>query len=132
MRYVISAEKRAGGTGPVGDVDTTFDRERYAVKRAERLVPEDGGFRGSGLRLSAVRIQMNDGIQLGLKGCYLAKVGLDKFYWRNSLKANTRSCFGDGGKRRKGRHKGTARLFVHEMLVKREAMCGKSVRPGRR
>src|ERR671924_1223487 len=37
-RDVIFAEKRASGAGPAGNVDAAFERERNAVKRAERLV----------------------------------------------------------------------------------------------
>ena len=105
MRYVISAEKRTCGARPAGDVDAAFERDLNAVKRAERLVLEDGGFRGSGLRSSAVRIQMNEGIQLGLKGCDAAKMGFDKFRGGNFLGADASGSFRDGGKGREVDHK---------------------------
>ena len=33
---LVGAEKRAGGVGPAGDVEATFDGDRNAVERAER------------------------------------------------------------------------------------------------
>lgn len=98
-------EKRACGAGPARDVDAAFDADWNAVKRTEWLVFEDVGFRGTGLRSSGISIQMNEGIEFGLKGFDLAEMGVDNFYRRNFLCANACGDFRDGGERRNISHK---------------------------
>src|SRR5215472_12941255 len=65
---IIFAEQRASGAWPAGNVDAAFDSERNAGKRPEWLILRDGGFRGASLCLSAVGVQMDEGVELRLKG----------------------------------------------------------------
>lgn len=48
---------------------------------------------------------MNEGIELGLKGCGPTQVKFDEFDRRDFFGANARGDLGDGGERRKGSHK---------------------------
>ena len=75
------------------------------MKRAERLVFEDGGFGGSGLGASGVRIQMNEGIESWLEGFDAVKMSIDNFYGRNFLGADAYGDFRDRGEGRNVAHK---------------------------
>jgi len=82
---IVFAEERAGGAGPSGDVNATLERERYAVKRSERLAAREGRFRGAGLAASAFGVQMHEGIQFWLAGGDALEVSFDQLRRRNAL-----------------------------------------------
>jgi len=82
-RDVIFAKERAGGAGPACDVDAALERQRDTVKRAERLVLNDCGLSGAGLCAGTSRVQMDKGVEFGLKGFDAAQMGFDKFDGRD-------------------------------------------------
>jgi len=53
------------------------------VKRAERLVLNDCGLSGAGLCAGTSRVQMDKGVEFGLKGFDAAQMGFDKFDGRD-------------------------------------------------
>jgi hypothetical protein len=71
---------------------------------------------------------MDKGVELGLKGFDAAQVRVDKFHGGNLFGADACDDFGNGGEGRNVGHKGSARVFVHGMQVKREGLRAASGR----
>jgi len=66
---------------------------------------------------------VNEGVELGLQGLDAAQMRFHEFHRGNLPGADACCDFGDGGEGRKGGHKWKGESIVHEMQVKREALC---------
>jgi len=75
------------------------------VKKAQHLAAGDGGFCSAGLGASGASVQMDKGVELGLKGFDAAEMGLENFYGRNFPGADAGADFGNGGEGRNVGHK---------------------------
>lgn len=92
------------------------------------MVLQNSGFGRTGLGARSVCLQMNEGVELGLEAFDAPEMDVDNVSGRDLPGANAFGDFGDGGEGRKIGHKGSVRVFVHEMQVKRDAMCEGSCR----
>jgi len=85
---VILAEKRAGGAGPTGYIDTALDAERHAVKRSESRAARDSNFRCSRSFSGTLSVQMHKRIEFRLQRLDAFEMDLDDFKGRDILRAN--------------------------------------------
>src|SRR6267142_5348644 len=97
LRQVFFAQKRAGGSGPAGDVDTAFDGERDAVEWPDWISAQNGGLLEEGLDAGVVRVQMEEGIEFRLARFDALEMGVDDFDGRELLRTNACGNFPDCG-----------------------------------
>ena len=85
---VVLAEKGTGGAGPTGDINTTLDGERHAMKRPEMIAEQNRILRRASLLAGSLGIQMDKRIQFRLQRLDAFKMEFDDLHGGDLLGAN--------------------------------------------